>query len=80
MVLAQARDDVGVVLRRREHHGSLVWTLPSGRRVTARPRPFGTDDGSTTHLLPRTGRQRYDDALTAIRNSRPAPPSPDVPF
>jgi hypothetical protein len=65
----------------RDADGGLVWTLPSGRTVTTRPPAFGTDDGSTpAPPLPRTGRQRYDEALAAIRDSRPAPPDPDVPF
>jgi hypothetical protein len=66
----------------RDVDGSLVWTLPSGLTVTTRPPAFGTDDGSTPAPppLPRTGRQRYDDALAAIRDSRAAPPDPDVPF
>jgi hypothetical protein len=65
----------------RDADGGLVWTLPSGRTVTTRPPAFGTDDGSTpTPPPPRTGRQKYEDALAAIRDSRPAPPDPDVPF
>jgi hypothetical protein len=65
----------------RDADGSLVWTLPSGLTVTTRPPPFGTDDGSTpTPQSLRTGRQKYEDALAAIRDSRPGPPDPDVPF
>jgi hypothetical protein len=65
----------------RDADGGLVWTLPSGRTVTTRPPAFGTDDGSTPMPPPpRTGRQKYEDALAAIRGSRPAPPDPDVPF
>ena len=66
----------------RDPDGSLVWTLPSGRSISTRPPAFGTDDGSTPPVLPpaRTGRQRYDDTLATIRNSRPAPPGADVPF
>jgi hypothetical protein len=65
----------------RDPDGGLVWTLPSGRTITTRPPAFGTDDGSTpTPTPPRTGRQRYADALAAIRDSRPAPPRADVPF
>ena len=65
----------------RDADGSLVWTLPGGRSITTRPPAFGTDDGSTpTPSPPRTGRQRYDDALAAIRDSQPAPPGADVPF
>ncbi|HEY7816366.1 MAG TPA: hypothetical protein VIC62_24180, partial [Nakamurella sp.] len=60
----------------------LVWTLPGGRTLTTRPPAFGTDDGGATTRAPsaRTGRQRYADALAAIRDSRPAPPDPDIPF
>ena len=66
----------------RDADGSLVWTLPGGRTISTYPPAFGTDDGSTpTPLQPaRTGRQRYADALAAIRNSRPAPPDPRIPF
>jgi hypothetical protein len=66
----------------RDGDGGLVWTLPSGLSITTRPPAFGTDDGSTPTppAPPRTARQHYDDTLTAIRNSRPAPPAADVPF
>jgi len=66
----------------RDVDGSLVWTLPGGRRITTRPPAFGTDDGSTPTPTqpPRTGRQRYADALAAIRNDPSAPPDADVPF
>jgi hypothetical protein len=65
----------------RDDDGNLVWTLPSGLSVTTRPPAFGTDDGSSpTPSRPRTGRQRYADALAEIRNSRPATPGADVPF
>jgi hypothetical protein len=62
--------------------GGLVWTLPSGQRITTYPPAFGTDDGDTrVQAAPRrTSRQRYDDALAAIGNSRPVPRSPDIPF
>ena len=65
----------------RDVDGFLVWTLPSGRRITTRPPAFGTDDGSSPTPPPsRTGRQRYADALAAIGNSRPVPSEADVPF
>ena len=62
--------------------GGLVWTLPSGQTITTYPPAFGTDDGDTrVHApAPRTGRQRYDDALAALANSRPVPRTPDIPF
>lgn len=62
--------------------GGLVWTLPGGLRITTYPPPFGTDDGSTPTPAPprRTGRQRYADSLAAIRDSRPVPRRPDIPF
>ena len=66
----------------RAANGGLAWTLPGGCTITTYPPAFGCDDG--TALMkeppPRTGRQRYDDLLTAIRDSRPAPLDPDVPF
>jgi hypothetical protein len=64
----------------RDDDGNLMWTLPGGLSITTRPPAFGTDDGSTPTPPRRTGRQQYDDALAAIRNSRPAPPTADVPF
>jgi hypothetical protein len=66
----------------RDADGSLVWTLPGGRTVSTRPPAFGTDDGSTPTQVPsrRTGPERYADALAAIRTSRPAPRTADVPF
>jgi hypothetical protein len=63
----------------RDADGGLVWTLPSGHTLTTHPPAFGTDDGSTPPVS-RTGRDRYADALAAIRNSRPAPPGASVPF
>jgi hypothetical protein len=67
---------------RRDPDGTLVWTLPGGRTITTRPPAFGTDDGSTPPPAPpaRSGRQRYADMLAEIKNSRPAPPHPDIPF
>jgi hypothetical protein len=67
----------------RDADGSLRWTLPSGRTVVSRPPAFGTDDCSTPPAgsPARPGRvQRYDMALATIRNSRPAPTSPRIPF
>jgi hypothetical protein len=62
--------------------GGLVWTLPGGRTVTTYPPAFGSDDADTRVGAPppRTGRQRYDDALAAITNSRPVPQTADIPF
>jgi hypothetical protein len=66
----------------RDADGGLVWTLPGGCTITTYPPAFGNDDGTALvqEAQPRTGRQRYDDLLTAIRDSRPAPLDPDVPF
>ena len=66
----------------RADDGGLVWTLPSGRTITTYPPPLGTDDAvlTTTAPAPRTSRERYTDALDRIRNARPAPPRPDIPF
>ena len=62
--------------------GGLAWTLPGGCTITTYPPAFGSDDGTAfvKEPPPRTGGQRYDDLLTAIRDSRPAPLDPDVPF
>jgi hypothetical protein len=66
----------------RDADGGLVWTLPGGCTITTYPPAFGNDDGTALvqEAQPRTGRQRYDDLLTAIRDSRPAPLDPDAPF
>ncbi|HET7475181.1 MAG TPA: hypothetical protein VFJ97_04050, partial [Dermatophilaceae bacterium] len=66
----------------RNTDGGLVWTLPSGRTITTYPPPFGTDDAGARSQAPppRTGRQRYADALAAIANSRPIARTPDIPF
>jgi hypothetical protein len=66
----------------RDPDGGLVWTLPSGKKITTYPAAFGTDDSRTLVQAPpsRTGRQRYADALAAIANSRPAPRTADIPF
>lgn len=62
--------------------GGLVWTLPSGLRITTYPPAFGSDDGDTCVEAPprRTGRQRYADTLAAIARSRPTPRTADMPF
>jgi hypothetical protein len=66
----------------RDPDGGLVWTLPGGRTVTTCPPAFGSDDGSTPAPLPasRPGRQRYRDALAAIRDAGPIPRTADIPF
>jgi hypothetical protein len=66
----------------RDPDGGLVWTLPSGKKITTYPAAFGTDDSRTLVQAPpsRTGRQRYADALAAIANSRPAQRTADIPF
>jgi hypothetical protein len=66
----------------REPDGALVWTLPGGRTVTTRPPAFGTDDSSATSAsgTSRTGRERYEGALAAIRHSRPAPDVSLIPY
>jgi hypothetical protein len=66
----------------RDPDGGLVWTLPSGKKITTYPPTFGTDDSRARVQAPppRTGRQRYADALAAIANSRPAPRTADIPF
>jgi len=63
----------------REDDGTLVWTLPGGRTVSTRPPAFGTDDGSTS-TPPRTGRQKYADALASLASSRPVQRTPEIPF
>jgi hypothetical protein len=66
---------------RREPDGALVWTLPSGLSITTRPPVFGTDDGSTPSVTQEpSARQRYREALEAIRTSRPVPADPLIPF
>ena len=66
----------------RDADGGLAWTLPGGCTITTYPPGFGSDDGTALvrEPAPRTGRQRYDALLTAIRDSRPTPMDPDVPF
>lgn len=65
----------------RDPDGGLRWTLPGGRTITTYPPPFGTDDASVSVLPPpRTGRQRYADALSALANSRPGGSPADIPF
>ena len=66
----------------RDPDGGLAWTLPGGCTITTYPPGFGSDDGTALvrEPAPRTGRQRYDALLTAIRDSRPTPMDPDVPF
>jgi hypothetical protein len=63
----------------RDADGGLVWTLPSGRTITTYPPAFGTDD-SDARAQTRTGRQKYADALAAIKNSTPRARTPDIPF
>ena len=65
----------------RDHYGGLVWTLPGGHTVTTRPPSYGTDNGSTPRAAaPRTGLEKYAEALAAIGGSTSAPADPFVPF
>lgn len=66
----------------RDADGGLVWTLPSGARITTYPPAFGTADGDTRVESPPggAGRRRHDDIRSAIATSRPVERTPDMPF